>query len=288
MSVLPELRLALGMRGGNAIWMGGACSEIDRLRRAFASRDRQRVHGGGDRLDRDDDLDERRSGTYRKLLDSAGYGSVAVDVLAGASGGGLNSVLLSCSVVHGVRLDHTIRDLWLKRDLGGLVRHRSIRPPISLLDGDRAFYGVLASQLEQLVRDARATAPKPPPRMDVVLTCTLFTPVARTRYQDLGLPIVEWRNRAWFRFRSAAIEKDSLNDFGRGQQDPSAALRRLAYAAFATSSFPGAFEPAASVSHRLDTRPRPWCLQLPMSYHVLLRTTAPSASLGLGQGSVVL
>src|SRR4051794_31685008 len=101
MAMLPELRLALGMRGGGglAVWMGGACSEVDRLRRAFD--------------DEDDDRRERTA-TYRRMLEATGYGSVAVDVLAGASAGGLNSVLMACSVVHGLRFDSTIRDLWLR------------------------------------------------------------------------------------------------------------------------------------------------------------------------------
>ena len=66
MTAAPELRLALGMRGGVslAVWMGGACSEIDRLRRA--------LQDGGDPV-------------YGALLRANGYGSVAVDVVAGAS-----------------------------------------------------------------------------------------------------------------------------------------------------------------------------------------------------------
>src|SRR3954467_11994153 len=93
MAMLPELRLALGMRGGVslAVWMGGACSEVDRLRRAFD----------------DEDGQQERTATYRRMLEASGYGSVAVDVVAGASAGGLNSVLMACSVVHGMRFDST-------------------------------------------------------------------------------------------------------------------------------------------------------------------------------------
>src|SRR3954470_22585917 len=100
----PELRIALGMRGGVslAVWMGGACSEIDRFRRA---------------------LDADGAPIYRQVLTASGYGSVAVDVVAGASAGGLNSVLLGCSVVHGMHFDREIRNLWLRLgDLGGLAR----------------------------------------------------------------------------------------------------------------------------------------------------------------------
>jgi predicted acylesterase/phospholipase RssA len=228
----PELRIALGMRGGVslAVWMGGACSEIDRFRRALADED---------------------APDYRDLLRAAGYGSVAVDVVAGASAGGLNSVLLSCSVVHGMPFGSEIRDLWLRLgDLGGLVRKAELgQPPISPLDGDRCFYGPLARTLERLVG---ATPVRPPaPRLDVILTGTLFTPVRRTRFQDLGPPIVERRNRAWFRFQSRPSAADDGNGredgdgFGTTPSSRTAALRRLAYAARATSSFPGAFEPAS-------------------------------------------
>src|SRR3954453_7763075 len=92
-----QRRVAVGMRGGVslAVWMGGACSEVDRLRHA---------------LDDDGSPDP----VYRRLLEAGGHTSVAVDVLAGASAGGLNSVLMSCSVVHGMRFDARIRDLWLR------------------------------------------------------------------------------------------------------------------------------------------------------------------------------
>jgi patatin-related protein len=228
----PELRIALGMRGGVslAVWMGGACSEIDRFRRA---------------------LDAGDAPIYRDVLAGSGYGSVAVDVVAGASAGGLNSVLLGCSVVHGMPFDREIRNLWLRLgDLGGLARKAGLRPPLSPLDGDRSFYGPLAGTLDRLTGP---DAPRrPAPRLDVILTGTLFTPARRTRFQDLGPPIVERRNRAWFRFQSRPSDADDGADgaddwtgFGTTPAGRTAALRRLAYAARATSSFPGAFEPAS-------------------------------------------
>ena len=62
-----ELRLALAMRGGVslAVWIGGTCCEIDRLRTAG-----------------------RAQGFWERLLTASGYDAVAVDVLAGASAGG--------------------------------------------------------------------------------------------------------------------------------------------------------------------------------------------------------
>ncbi len=186
------------------------------------------------------------------MLEAAGYGSVAVDVLAGASAGGLNSALMSCSVVYGMPFDGRIRDLWLRLgDLARLRRRSGLRPPLSLLDGDRAFYGALAEELVRLV--GQAVPPTREVRLDTVLTGTLFAPVRRTRYQDLGPPLVEQRNRAWFRFRHHPGE--GLSDFPsaspprqdvpRDHAQRDEALRVLAYAARATSSFPGAFEPAS-------------------------------------------
>ncbi|MCW2701326.1 MAG: hypothetical protein JWQ45_2861 [Blastococcus sp.] len=234
MTPQPELRLALGMRGGVslAVWMGGACSEIDQLRRALGD--------DGDPI-------------YRTLLEANGYGSVAVDVVAGASAGGLNSVLMGVSVVHGVPFDQRIRNLWLELgDLGKLVRRRGGRPPVSPLDGDQNFYGQLAPKLQELVEHGKPPPKDQIPRLDAILTCTLFTPARRTRFQDLGPPIVEGRNRAWFRFQNRRLDapdrhpESERTGFGFRPDAPAdpAALDRLSYAARATSSFPGAFEPA--------------------------------------------
>lgn len=236
MTTAPELRLALGMRGGVslAVWMGGACSEVDRLRLA--------LERGGDPV-------------YADLLRANGYGSVAVDVVAGASAGGLNSVLMGVSVVHGVPFDSRIRNLWLSLgDLGKLVRREGDQ--ISPLDGDRHFYAPLSRKLKLLVKDA--TPPAESPRLDAILTCTRFTPARRTRFQDLGPPIVEGRNRAWFRFQNRpedAVDRHRPEDrtgFG-SKVSGDGALDRLAYAARATSSFPGAFEPA-TIGYSPDSR----------------------------------
>ncbi|MEM9714599.1 MAG: hypothetical protein AAGA17_20420, partial [Actinomycetota bacterium] len=66
-----ELRLALALRGGVslAVWIGGACAEIDQLCRAS---------------------DE--GGLWSRALELSGHDRVVVDVLAGASAGGLNGV----------------------------------------------------------------------------------------------------------------------------------------------------------------------------------------------------
>ena len=80
-----ELRLALGMRGGVslAVWIGGACAEIDALRRA--TRD-------------GDDL-------WSQVLAHSDHERVTVDVMAGASAGGLNGVLFAAAIRHGFPME---------------------------------------------------------------------------------------------------------------------------------------------------------------------------------------
>src|SRR3954453_1975949 len=89
------LRLALAMRGGVslAVWIGGAVAEIDVLRR----------HGSAPAVEVQDDA-RRRGLAYDALLRACGYGDVEVDVLAGASAGGLNSVLYGTALVRGTTI----------------------------------------------------------------------------------------------------------------------------------------------------------------------------------------
>ena len=69
---------------------------------------------------------------------------------------------------------------------------------------------------------------------------------------------MERRNRAWFRFRSRPAEDDGAGLRLRvAATTCAAALDRLAYAARATSSFPGAFEPASIGFARRRTAARP-------------------------------
>src|SRR5690606_14315743 len=86
-----ELRLALAMRGGVslAVWIGGASAEIDALRRAA----------------------DEKEGFWWELLQVSPYSRVVVDVMAGASAGGLNGVLFASAIRHGFRMDGLL-DTW--------------------------------------------------------------------------------------------------------------------------------------------------------------------------------
>lgn len=248
-----ELRLALAMRGGAslAVWIGGAVAEIDLLRCATSRSDRPAVdRAAADRAGRveppraertDDDAEH----PWAALAGLAGYDSVSVDVLAGASAGGLNATLLAASIVYGMPFED-MRELWVRlADLEAMSRavpkfwHRR---PDSLLEGDDYFRAELARLITELTphpRDARNLGS----RLDLLLTATLLDPVLERHFDGRSGPLVEQRRTAMFRFRHRGRSGQPLSDFGTGPDFPATALR-MAQAARATSSFPFAFEPA--------------------------------------------
>src|SRR5207253_1400474 len=104
-----ELRLALSMKGGVslAVWIGGAVSEINRLR----------VCAGTDA--------PRQAHPWARLAHLAGYRGVSVDVLTGASAGGLNGTILAASLAYGFPFE-SMRDLWVRiADIEALCRPTS-------------------------------------------------------------------------------------------------------------------------------------------------------------------
>jgi patatin-related protein len=251
---VEELRLALAMRGGVslAVWIGGAVSEIERMRR-----------GGHP--------------TYSALLSLAGYRpQVIVDVLSGASAGGLNGAVYAASQVHGLDIAR-LRDLWIRvGDIEALtrattsgyraedgarvagteqadprdLRSRARRPP-SLLDGDGYFYVQLRDELRRLYaeRDQPRADGTPAPeiraadRVELVLTATLFESVRTTVRLNSSTTVEDQRSSAQFRFRHGQVRTDFHP--GENEEEVQTSLARLAMAARTTSSFPFAFEPAS-------------------------------------------
>ncbi|MDN5559697.1 MAG: patatin-like phospholipase family protein, partial [Ruaniaceae bacterium] len=102
-----ELRIALAMKGGVslAVWIGGAVTELDLLRRAMQPDD---VHPeqppAG--LSRDE---WGRALAYRERVLALGYTSVKIDVLAGASAGGLNAAIYGFAQSVGLSLNWMLR-----------------------------------------------------------------------------------------------------------------------------------------------------------------------------------
>lgn len=147
-----ELRLALVLNGGVslAVWISGVIHEVDRLRRAS--------HGapaGGP-----DDTE-----AYRTAL---GGRKARVDVIAGASAGGINGALLAAAIQGGteagprpLRKDgRPLRDVWLELgDLSSLIRPTTESEPPSLLGGDECFLPPLTDALGELLAPRAFRAP---------------------------------------------------------------------------------------------------------------------------------
>ncbi|WP_233576299.1 patatin-like protein [Saccharopolyspora rhizosphaerae] len=219
-----ELRLALAMRGGAsmAVWIGGAVSEINRLRESL-----------GD--------DAGSEHPWASLARLAGYRSAAVDVLAGASAGGLNAALLSATLVHGLPFDE-MRRMWVQlADLEAMSRPVPKfwqRGPASLLEGDDYF----RAELVRVVRENCPPAEEQPGcRADVLLTATLLDAVVERHHDARVGPMPLERRAARLTFHHEGRAGDPLSDFG--EVDDTAL--RLAHAARVSSSYPFAFEPAA-------------------------------------------
>jgi len=217
----PELRLALGMRGGVslAVWIGGACAEIDELRRA---------------------VDEKR-GFWWDVLSVSPYSRVVVDVMAGASAGGLNGVLFAAAIRHGFTMSE-LQDVWT--DVAAVDRLRRQSPPwISLFDGDLNFLDVIRDRLIELVRGATG-ADRDLASVDLQLSATLVEPIVQSATSPRDEKLRRRRSDARFHFRhdpGAALPRQDLEEV---------CIPHLAVAARATASFPGAFEAAVVRSRR--------------------------------------
>jgi patatin-related protein len=244
-----ELRIALSMRGGVslAVWIGGAVEEIDRLTRSKAQR-----HDPAKPLG--------PTGFYSALLEMAGYSRAALDVITGASAGGLNGVVLAASRAYGFQFEQMLR-IWVEvADIELLSRDpsqrypdedhetRRSRRPKSLLQGDEYFLAQLQKHLAALLRGSSGDHCVADP-FDLILSATLVNPAYESRDDDPFSPITEVRRSAQFQFRFVGDIGDNGGDFQAREQamdesHPGSTARLLALAGRATSSFPVAFEAA--------------------------------------------
>lgn len=240
-----ELRLALAMRGGAsmAVWIGGAVSEVDRLRSALRTPagERSRIGETAATAGKSGDTGDRHP--WAELGRLAGYDSVALDVLAGASAGGLNATLLSASLVYGFDFA-TMRELWIRlADVEAMSRpvprFWQSAPP-SLFEGDDYFRREL---VDLLTTSGAGNAEQPDRRIELLLTATLLDPLLEQHFDARAGRMVQQRRKALFRFRHRGRAGHVLSDFGTGERFADSVLR-LAHAARTTSSYPFAFEPA--------------------------------------------
>lgn len=261
------LRLTLAMRGGVslAVWIGGVVAELDLFRRAGTVAAGMTWDVGDDdaflvttATDPSDRVD--RAKKYRELLEKARYRGVEIDILAGASAGGLNAVLYGLSQASRSVLDETVRRTWINE--GGIweLLHPSVGKKLdsqsrwdwskslvirrlkSVLQGDTRLYKVAYDALCELNVPEGAG----PPRQYGVAAnrpYNISIELAATLLDDVYSP--GRGNRAGFSFRRTAGDLASgYSNIPSATDQDNIALTRLALAARSTSSFPGAFEPA--------------------------------------------
>ncbi len=207
-----EFRLALVMTGGVslAIWMGGVTAEIFRAVQA--------------------------DGLYGTLLDALGA-EATVDVVTGASAGGLNGVFLSSAITRDLPIAEfdSLRDVWMTSgSLTALLRNPRIRNPPSILRGDEYFRPEIERVLRRWLRHPPLGLTDVQP-FDLVLTATTLSAELIMHADDRGTPIIEPVHQATFQFGKNHLTVSSQDETNR-------LARQLALAARTSASFPGAFE----------------------------------------------
>jgi patatin-related protein len=286
-----ELRLALVCYGGIslAVYMHGITKEIWRLARASAA-----FHAGD--LPRDGS-----EGVYRRLLEliCEQQGTelrVLVDILAGASAGGINAIFLADAISEGHSLD-PLTDLWLEAaDVDNLLD-----PAISRLSRfakaaavpiawalstkrggtvertvEPGHQNEVRAKLANFVRARWFAPPFSGPGFVKLLLDALETMRAGERgppllpdHQplDLFVTVTDFHGHPErLRLNSPAEVEETEHRLILSFRDPGGSARKLAepaalaFAARATASFPGAFPPfrVAELDQVLEARGESW------------------------------
>jgi patatin-related protein len=212
-----------------AVWMGGVAVELDAARRA--------------RPAPSDPKEEPRQTTaavrstdqlYRAICEAFDRVFV-VDILTGASAGGLNGALLAGAIVHDKELTTKfMRDRWLKiGDFGRLLQPLDEQKPASVMQG-KEFLSAVREAFAELLQTKEAPRwerDEPPVVLDVQATNVLGE--QHSFVDDWGEEFYANEFRAPIRFRKPADYKADV----------------LAVAARASASFPAAFEPQELLGH---------------------------------------
>lgn len=242
------LRIALAMRGGVslAVWIGGVAAELDLLRRI-------RLFDVGDETwavvpsSRGAELSPaaaERVLVYAGLLDRAGYDRVEIDLLAGASAGGLNAVVYAVAQRAGVALDGLLRTWGTVGGFWGLLHEPGTWQVRAPLRGEGYFRRRVFAAIRDL-HEARGAHPDLVPEyVSVDLSATMI---------DTGDQLEEdaAEGRGHFRFVGSdthhldnLVPRRAALDYEGKAADDRVQLWQLALAARSTSSLAGGFEPA--------------------------------------------
>jgi predicted acylesterase/phospholipase RssA len=232
-----EVRLAMAWNGGVslAIWMGGVAVELDCARRAHLGIE---DHGVG--ADYGSEKEGAHPRTIYNALCRAFDRVVVIDILTGASAGGINGALLGAVITNTRRLHPSfLRERWIGLgDFSTMLRPTNSRKPESLMDGEyfrRQLVGTFRDCLGEQDADGRAAelgtidgAGFLPTEVSLDIQSTNVYGTLRKFTDHWGELFVAREFRSPLRFRQG-------NDF---------MAPKLAMAARASASFPGAFEPA--------------------------------------------
>jgi patatin-related protein len=233
-----SVRLATTMTGGVslAIWMGGVSRELNLLQQASQWRSRLRKTDPLPSLGQVTGPENKLRALYLTLLDLLDV-SVDVDVLSGASAGGINAALLGYARVHGKDLG-SLRGLWLNLgSLIGLLRDPRDQDVASLMYGDRNLFKPVAEALTTL-SDALPLPPRLPSVIDesplptkLFITTTLLNGEISRVTDSFDTIVQDVDHHGLFVFRETELIK------------PGSAIA-LGLAARSSAAFPAAFEPS--------------------------------------------
>lgn len=309
-----ELRLALICYGGIslAVYMHGITKEVWRLARASRA-----FHAG-------EDAEPGSEAVYRRLIEAIARECeldvrVLVDILAGASAGGINAVFLAEAVASGRSLE-PLTELWLETaDVDRLIdpamsrfsrMAKSAAVPLAWALSSRR--GTLEKTVEaehreeirgklaNFVRarwfappfsgpgftrlllgafDAMASGPEGPPLLPSYQPLDLFVTVT----DFYGYP-----EQLRLNSPSEVIEQEHrlILSFRRAGPGPLANSAELTFAARATASFPGAFPPfqVAELDSVLEERGTDW----PGRADFLTRALPRQSALGTAESAVLI
>jgi patatin-related protein len=228
-----EVRVAMALNGGVslAVWMGGCAVELDCARRAHLGPESLAPAGKP--------ANEPPDRSVYAAICLAFDRQLVVDLMSGASAGGINGALLAAAIHGNTRLHPDfLRERWLDLgDFSNLLHKTSNAEPRSLMQGqlfhdamEKAFKALLqepgAESADLVALPANQTTIEPlDAKLDVTATNVFGE---ERRYADRwGQQLVARQYRARFKFRKPA-------DF---------TWDSLAQAARSSASFPIAFEP---------------------------------------------
>ena len=205
------------MRGGVSlsVWIGGAVREIERFR--------------GDVIVGSAEPNGWPESALAAVGRAAGYSKVQIDVVSGASAGGLNAVILGAAMANGRSLD-MLRTVWLDAAaIEKLLYKGSWTSHNSILRGDY-FLQELRANLEELMTAGHADPALVVDRLDVFLSVTSVVSNQLSAVLDPTAPVTEQRIDGQIHLR----KRDTLlNEFAPAEAD------ELARAAALDRGLPG-------------------------------------------------